>query len=301
MEITYYKHAEINKLKWDRCVSQSVNGIVYAYSWYLDIVSHQWDGLVLGDYKAVMPLAGKRRYGLSYINQPNFCAQLGVFSTVKLDNELVNNFLSAIPDKFRYINIYLNTYNKASHPRFNQKEEFTCELDLIAPYKMLYLKFNDQVKRAITLSKKNKVQVMKHVNLKDFLLLKKQTSKDPVTFEQLNILRRIIPFTINHNLGTTLGAYDDKNQLVAAAYFIKSHQKTINLLSAVAPEGEDIGAIYAIYNHYIKTNAEKTLTLDFNGTAIDNKQEIYNGFGAKTIKYLILRQNRLPWVLRFFK
>jgi hypothetical protein len=64
-------------------IARSFNGIVYAYSWYLDIVSPGWDALVKDDYKSVMPLTWRKKYGIKYLYQPFFTQQLGVFSSDK--------------------------------------------------------------------------------------------------------------------------------------------------------------------------------------------------------------------------
>lgn len=295
MEIRYLQHDEISKMKWDKCISRAFNGIVFAFSWYLDIVSYNWEALVLGDYKAVMPLTSGRKYGFSQLKQPDYAKQLGVFTTERLDVDLVNRFLDAIPEKYKKINIYLNTFNKVSHQKFNIKQELTHQLDLIAPYKTLYLKFDTKTKAAIKNAVINKVHVMKHVNLKDFLLLKKNTSDVPITFEHLNTLRRIVPFTMNHNIGETFGAYDDKNELVAAAFFIKSHQKVIYLIAANSERGREVSASIAILNQFIKENAEKNLTLDFEGSTVLKRDECARGFGALPINYYNIRRNRIPF------
>ncbi|MBI9067540.1 MAG: hypothetical protein JEZ09_09635 [Salinivirgaceae bacterium] len=299
MEIKYLQHNEISKMKWDKCINRSFNGIVYAYSWYLDIVAYQWDALVLGDYKAVMPLTGMKKYGFLKLVQPNYAKQLGVFTSERLDHELVNSFMEAIPDKFKVISIQLNTINKITNYKFNLQQEVTHELDLISPYKLLYLKFDIATKDAIKDSIVNKIHVMKHVNLKDFLLLKKNTSEVPVTFEHLNVLRRIIPFTMNHNIGETFGAYNDKNELIAAAFFVKSHNKVIYLLAASSEIGKELKASYAIINHYIKENAEKNLTLDFEGSTVLKRDGFAKGFGAIPINYYHVKRNRLPFFLKF--
>ena len=56
MEIIFKQHKKIERAKWDRCINKAYNGIIYAYSWYLDIVCPDWDGLIVGDYDIVMPL-----------------------------------------------------------------------------------------------------------------------------------------------------------------------------------------------------------------------------------------------------
>ena len=69
MKITYVKRDDIDTAKWDSCIARSVNGIVYAYSWYLDIVAENWDALIGDDYQAVFPLPHNVKYGISYIYQ----------------------------------------------------------------------------------------------------------------------------------------------------------------------------------------------------------------------------------------
>ncbi len=299
MEIKYLKHEEIDRLMWDKCINMSFNGIVYAYSWYLDIVAYQWDALVLDDYKAVMPLTGKKKYGLNYIFQPKYTQQLGVFSTGILDEKLVQTFLNSIPEKFKIIDINLNTFNKSECVKSNVKQGVTYEIDLISSYKSISKNYNSNTKRNIKKAEKNSVKISKHVNLKDLLLLKKETSKIPITFEHLNILRRIIPFTITHNLGETYGAYNDKNELIAAVFFIKSHNKCIYLLSASSKEGKDLSAMFAIVDTYIKDNSEKNITLDFEGSSIESLARFYKGFGAIPINFSKVTINRLSWFLRF--
>ncbi|TAE87084.1 MAG: hypothetical protein EAY81_04625, partial [Bacteroidetes bacterium] len=105
--IKYLSHQEIDKIKWDDCIAQSNNELIYAYSWYLDIVAPGWEALVLNDYEVVMPLPTTTKY-LNVIYQPFFAQQLGIFNTQNLKHFTVSDFIKAIPAKFKYINICLN-------------------------------------------------------------------------------------------------------------------------------------------------------------------------------------------------
>jgi hypothetical protein len=290
--IKHLKHSEIDKLKWDKCINQSFNGVFYAYSWYLDIVSYQWEALVLDDYQSVMPLTVQKTITFYSIQQPPYAFQLGIFTSKLLNSKMVDEFLSVINSKFKRVEICLNSFNKPTHPKYTSKKEFMHQLDLISPYNSLYLNFDSKTKKRIKYSKVNQVSVIKQVNLKDFLLLKKNTSTEPITFEHLNILRRIIPFTISHNIGEILGAYNSKNELVSASFFIKSHQKCINLLSATSLEGHALSADVAIFDQYIKDNAERTLTLDFCGSVMNHQNSFAIGFGAIPVSYSRLKMKR---------
>ena len=117
MEISYLTYQQINKKKWDACIDTASNGLIYAYSFYLDAMARNWDGLVLStgphlenDYEAVMPLTWNKKYGISYLYQPPFTACLGIFGD-QISAETVNEFLKAIPSSFSYWDIYLNHGN----------------------------------------------------------------------------------------------------------------------------------------------------------------------------------------------
>ena len=54
--------------------------------WYLDIVHENWDALMEDDYERVMPMPViTKNWRISYIFQPFFVQQLGVFSKTYFD------------------------------------------------------------------------------------------------------------------------------------------------------------------------------------------------------------------------
>ena len=70
--IKFVTHNEIDKRRWDECIANAINGNIYVWSWYLDIIHPRWDALIDGDYERVMPIAGKQKIGISYLFQPFF-------------------------------------------------------------------------------------------------------------------------------------------------------------------------------------------------------------------------------------
>ncbi len=45
-------------------MDEAFNGLIYAKSWYLDIVADQWDALVENDYEKIFPLVHRKKYGI---------------------------------------------------------------------------------------------------------------------------------------------------------------------------------------------------------------------------------------------
>ncbi|MCX6283824.1 MAG: hypothetical protein NTW31_06290 [Bacteroidetes bacterium] len=95
--ISYLKHNEIDRARWDGCISRSLNRRVYAFSWYLDIVAPAWEALVSDDYLSVFPLTPGRKAGVCYLFQPFFTQQLGLFSSNPIGEENAEKFMSSIP------------------------------------------------------------------------------------------------------------------------------------------------------------------------------------------------------------
>ncbi|HZI68688.1 MAG TPA: hypothetical protein VFD44_03210, partial [Hanamia sp.] len=153
MEISYLPQGKIDKSKWDNCIKNSANGLIYAYSFYLDAMSENWDALVANDYEFVMPLTWKRKYGIYYLYQPPFTASLGVFGN-NISKEIVKNFLENIPQKFRYWDFYLNRQNLFSIPEFPMYERSNFILRLSSDYESIKSKYasstSRNIKRSIT-------------------------------------------------------------------------------------------------------------------------------------------------------
>src|ERR1044071_6313852 len=100
-QIRYVKRSQIDVHAWDNCIYHSTNGLIYAYSYYLDRLADHWDALVFYDYNAVMPLPWRKKAGIYYLYQPFNVAQLGVFGR-EVNEELVAAFLKQVPKRFRY-------------------------------------------------------------------------------------------------------------------------------------------------------------------------------------------------------
>ncbi|RZK88596.1 MAG: hypothetical protein EOO62_37450, partial [Hymenobacter sp.] len=81
--IRHVPSREIDRPQWDALITDAPNGLIYALTWYLDIVSPGWEALIkeeAGRYVAVLPLPVRRKFGLRYLQQPLFAQQLGLFA-----------------------------------------------------------------------------------------------------------------------------------------------------------------------------------------------------------------------------
>ena len=302
--IHYTHYQDIDYAKWDDCIRKSFNGNIYAYSWYLDIVCNTWDALIEDDYKTVMPLTGKKKYGINYLYQPVFTQQLGVFSVDKFSAEKVQEFLSAIPAKYKLIEINLNKFNSIDSGNFKTKNNLTHELDLINSYMNLRIHYAVNTMRNITKGKKNNLTVNYKANPTDIIqLFRKNRGKDieQLKNKEYKILKTLIEFCIVRGYGASWGAYTAKNELCAGAFFVQSHNKVIFLFSATNATAKKNGAMSFLIDQFIQENAQRNLTFDFEGSNDKNLARFYKSFGSKECVYLQIKKNSLPFPLKLLK
>lgn len=302
--IRYIAHKDIDKNLWNACIQNSVNGLVYAYTWYLDTVCTKWDALVEDDYKSVMPLPYAEKYRFKYIYPPPFIQQLGVFSTAKLNHELVGKFLEAIPAKFRYIEMNLNTLNSTPQKSvFKTSKLVTHLLDLIPSYEHLYSSYNTQTKRNLKKALSFSLTISKKIPPTDIINLfrqnrGKQYKQNDSYYKLLNTLMQTC---IKKSLGQCWGVYTPEKQLCAGAFFIGSNKRVIFLFSGVSKKGYETQAMTYLLNRFIENNAQRDITFDFEGSSDPDIARFYKGFGCHKAHFIQVRKNTLPSPAKWIK
>jgi hypothetical protein len=307
VEIKYLTYQQINKTKWDACIDNADNGLIYGYSFYLDAMAKNWDALVLNDYEAVMPLTWNKKYSIHYLYQPPFTACLGVFARrapggKSLNAETVNAFLKTIPVKFKYWDIYFNPGNLFNLNDFGLYERMNYVLSLNNGYENLYNAYRENVKRNIKKSEQFQLSVNKNIAIADVIkLAKQQTSNAGITTDDFTQFEGLFQLLYSKQKATTYGAYTKDGRLIASAAFFFSHKRAYYIMVGNHPDGKTLGASHALINAFIKDNAGEDLLLDFEGSDIPSLAFFYSSFGAVEEKYSAVRLNRLPAYLKWMK
>lgn len=301
--IRYIQQINIDKQQWDQCINQSANGLIYAYSWYLDAMSDHWDALVLNDYEAVMPITWNKKYGVYYLFQPFFCASLGVFSKTKLNPEMVAAFLQKIPTKFKYFDIYLNQQNLYSIQGFPFTERVNYVLDLQQDYNTISSAYRSNLKRNIKKAETSGLIVKNDIHVDEILLLAKDTMQrvSSINEEEISRFKLVIEAAKKHTRTSTIGIYSAKQELLASALFLYSHHRWYYILVGNHPNGKTLGASHYLIDRFISQHAGLPDLLDFEGSDIRNLAFFYSSYGATEERYPALRLNRLPKILSWMK
>ncbi len=302
MEIHYLKYEQINKTKWDACISRADNGLIYAYSYYLDAMAKHWDALVLNDYEAVMPLTWNKKYRIHYLYQPPFTACLGVFGHA-ITAGTVNSFLKAIPATYKYWDMYFNPGNCFKLPGFSLYQRMNYVLNLNKTYDELYQAYRDNIKRNIKKAAQFGLTVLKDTPLAPVLQLAKEQAGafSKMSDDDFSRFEKLFDVLYKKKQATTYAVYSGNNQLLASAVFFFSNNRACYILVGNHPNGKTMGASHTLINAFIKDHAGENLLLDFEGSDIPSLAFFYSSFGAVEERYSAIKLNRLPGLVKWLK
>jgi hypothetical protein len=302
--IEYKNHNQIDRKRWDACIEESVNRLPYALSWWLDAVCPDWEALVQGDYRAVMPLTRGRKFGFDYLYQPYFTQQLGVFFGETGDAGMVKQFLDAIPDKYRYIQVQFNMHNIIGQSDFSVTPRKNYLIDLTPSALFLAGNYHRNCRRNIQKAIHKGLKVKPGPGPALFIRFIRQNLDMQLSGTRKSFypaLYRIITASIQNSSGEILGIYNRSGKLVAAGWFITTLGRCLFQVCASTRGGKEKQAMFLLVDHMIRKMAGSGLVFDFAGSNSSGIAYFNAGFGAKETFYPALHRNKLPWLLRFLK
>jgi hypothetical protein len=298
--IQYLRRSELDVKKWDDCVSKAANGLIYSYSFYLDQMVPGWEALVLDNYRAVMPLPARKKYGVHYLYQPFLIPQGGV--TGEITQSTIQFFLAAIPARFKYWDICLNFGNYIPD-EFVYQERRNYVLPLNHPFDFLYGRFNDNIKRNLKKGEQAGYTLQKGLDVEQVIELASiQMKADAKNYkENIRRFRQLYQVLSEKKMADTFGILSPAGELHASAVFFFSHHRAYYILVGNHPAGKKDGASHSLIHHFIREHADKNILLDFEGSDIPGLAKYYSSFGAEDQPYPAIQRNKLPYPLKWLK
>lgn len=306
MSLRYLTYKEINKKKWDDCIRNSVNALIYAESIYLDHMAANWDAIVLDDYEAVMPLTWKQKWRIKYLYQPAFIQQGGIFSSKKITAKLTQEFIGLAFEKFNFAEItlnYLNNIDASKDIKITLRNNFVLQLG--KGYESILKSYDPYIAQRLRRLDKFELQYRKSDDISAALKIYKKlygermtsvSSKDYTQFEKLcgQLLRkkRVVCRDVYDNAG---------NELLAKILLLKDENRIYNIISCILPNGKKLLANYFLYNEVAKEFADENILFDFEGSDIPGVAYFYEKFSTENQQYAFVKMNRLPLPVRLLK
>lgn len=288
-QLQFFSHKEIDIRKWDASVTQAAYSLPYAYSWYLDAVAENWDGLVWGEYEAVMPLVWVRKLGVKCLYQPYYCQQGGLFSKQKITDDLQAQFLAFVRKNFLYANINLNHSNLTTPASSKLKPKRNLVLPLAADYLIISKKFSENHRRNISKAIKKGLVFSTNTEEQEFVnfyLGNINREKENFKTQHEKILKRLVKKLLENGMAEVCVVSNTKNEWLAASVVINHQNRLINIINTSSAEGKTSGASHFLFSEIVKKYASKNLLLDFEGSSIASIARFYEGFGAQEENFL---------------
>ncbi|MCW3104593.1 MAG: hypothetical protein JWO09_3033 [Bacteroidetes bacterium] len=302
--IRFTEHTAIDRKKWDDCIKASSDGNIFVCSFYLDAVCESWSALILGDYEAVFPLAGGSKYRIHYLYQPFFTRYFGVYSRKKAPEKLLNDFLAAIPDKFKYMEFCLHEGQSVESTGFEPTERKFQLLHLDEAHQALQKSYSDNAKRSIKKALKAGAIVKEGIKGKEVVELFRSTKGQELeVFKDTDYkkLLRLMEACEQRGQAETIGVYSADGGLSAAGFFMRYGNRYVFLKSGVTDEGKSHGFMHLLFDTFIQKHAGSNTILDFGGSSVESVARFYKNFGAKDCVYLQVQKNRLPRLVNWLK
>lgn len=285
MVIRHLLHEEIDKKKWDENISKAKNGLVYALSWYLDVVSPNWEALISDDFKFIMPVPIKKKFKVPYIVQPLFTQQLGIFSKEPINIEIIKDFIKKLPSNSYQIN--LNAYNY--YPDAAEYPNYILSLD--KPYDDLANMYSKNTVRNIKKAVNNNLIITENIDIENFILFYESVNKK-LKPTDCGCMHDLIRYGIERNILYLKGVTDNENNLIAALCQTEFNNRITYLILVSNDAGKKSSAMFYLIDSIIKQNSTTNKILDFEGSAIEGIARFYKGFGAENRPYYIIKHLR---------
>lgn len=114
--------------KWNKCLQEADNSLIYAHTDFLNAMAPGWEGLVVDDYSLIFPVSRRRKYGISYLCQPAFAQQLGIFGKKETIQQKQEELLKAVAKRYNFIELYLNYLQTSFLPNGSLYSNFILPL-----------------------------------------------------------------------------------------------------------------------------------------------------------------------------
>ncbi len=334
----HFKHNQIDKKKWNKCISNSKENIIYAFSWYLDCVSPFWEAFILEDnneYLAVMPLPVKKKYGISFLQVPLFVQQLGIFSTQRLSSLEFKAFLILLQKKFKLVSNYpFNTLNYQDFKseleevfdnklKQNLKKHKTHHLSLQQNYSIIRQNYKKDTKYRINQAQKQNFESIQKTEIDDIDLVYKFFEEsvfleNGISNQAKPILKSLFKILKDKNLAELYYIQNNKQEILSGILVVKNESvyqvdnqnyfttKWIYLFNAANPKYQKDESRRWFLDKFIqkKSNLESQSNnnliqiLDFESAQEKEVARFYSSFGSEEKPFFVLDYNELPFYIK---
>ncbi len=293
---------EINTNYWNETVALSSNSLLYAYTNYLDAMATNWHGLVIGNYKAVMPLPFKKKWGITYLYQPPFIQQLGLFGDIS-DTRLEDVF-AAIHSFAKYGDIFFNFQNGFVPMLQHAEQRTNFTINLQQDYVAINNKYKKDLRNNLKKAEKENLHYVADENTNEAITIfqKHYAKRTPhVTTKDYNNFKTLCQELQEYEQCLVRKVIDEQQTLLAIVLLLKDKHRIYNLMNTTTDAGRKTEANHFLLDAILSEFEGEDLLFDFEGSDLLGVKTFYEKFGADNQPYFQYHFNHLPFLMRLLK
>lgn len=312
----YLSQHQVDRAQWDDLITRAPNGLIYALSWYLDIVSPGWAALVKeeqGRYVAVLPLPVQQKFGFKYLKQPVFAQQLGLFylataAPTPADWQHIGRLLR---QRFRFITRY--SFNVSNAELLSNSDLGTAGtafktyyLPLRPAYAQLLSDYKPNRRWRLNQARRRGLLIEPSTDI-DLLLRLFDENTAPNIYGvvgeayEYRLLRALYAAANRAGLAAMWQARAADGPVVAMILLFRFKGQFTYIFNSSNAAGKAAGAISVLLDEVFRAHAGQALCFDFEAPEVDNVAHFYRSFGSVEMPFLTITLDRLPWPLKQLK
>jgi len=293
--------AQIDVAKWDHCVQQHSNGLLYSTTTYLNALCPNWEGLVINNYESILALPTKKKWGIRYVYTPPFIQQLGIIgNTAAVDTA---DLLKMIKETVAYADIHFNFSNASLLSEIAVTSRTNLVISLDQPLVQIRAQYTNDLKENIRKATSQALVYTAaglHEAIDHFQDQYAARMKQILPSDYTNFLRLCEQLQTSGQCFIRAVTSVEKD-LLAIALFLKDDRRIYNLMNTTLPAGRDREANHFLLDSVIAEFAGQALLFDLEGSELPGVKKFYTSFGAMHQPYFHYHYNGLPWPLRLLK
>ncbi len=295
----------LNILLWDECVLQSSEGLIYGHAFFLDDLSPGWSAIIHENYEWVLPVIANKKFGVSYLYQPPFTQQLGLYAKPGVEVP-IDEIISWLKAKYSFWEI---SWNKATASLVEDEKIITTSatnyiLDLSKDYKSIAQNYhNDLVKNL----KKSTQFAMQYQPSKKYktcidLYVEHYAKRTPnISKNDYANFSKLCHFAEQNNMLLCRDAVNEKGEILSTALLLFDGKRLYNMMNTTTDEGRKMSSNHFIIDSIIREFAGQPYIFDFEGSDLPGVKSFYENFGAANEPYFHIKYNNLPWPAKLLK
>ncbi len=321
MELITIDRQNISENDWDEFVNNSPQGGPYLLYQYMTILAPQWQALVVsnsGEWQAVMPVAVKKKWGISYILQPPFtqfwgiCYKYNIWKNVYEEyswKHKVGTLLVEELKKYHWVVLNFSPHFDDPLPfhweGFRLHTRVTYELVLTQGKERIYNQFASSLKHLIRRAEKNGLSFQETTGLEELITLISLNEEEGNFVlgkheHRTSIFQRLGQWLLKSSYGRCYNVKNTEGEVLAAGLFVIFRKRIYYLTGAYAPNSGPTGAtsflLWKAMVHAIELGCEYW---DFEGSMIKGIEQFFRKFGSYPVQYLQIKHNQLPLLIRW--